>query len=78
MEKTEHDIATAYSLQLKLQQGLELNGKVKKTEIGQKELVTSAQLLLEEPELVLQDPISSITGCSFQGLLSAQLAVQVN
>ena len=79
LEKTEHDIVTAHSLHLKLEKGLELTNKSKKSgDIRHKELMISIQMLLEEPELVLQDPKTSITGRSFQGLLSAQLSMQVN
>jgi Rab3 GTPase-activating protein catalytic subunit len=78
IEKAEHDISTACSLQLKLKQGLEFMGKAGKgSDVELKELMISVQMLLEGPELVLQDPMTSVTGLSFKGLLSAQLALQV-
>ena len=78
MEKTEHDIATAASLHVKLKQGLDINtDSVKRTAAEDKELMASIQILVEEPELVLQDPVTSITGLAFQGLLKTQIAFQV-
>lgn len=78
MEKTEHDIATATSLRMKLKQGLDVNrDTINRTTAEDKELMASIQILVEEPELVLQDPVTSVTGLSFQGLLKTQMAFQV-
>ena len=41
------------------------------------ELTASVEVLLQEPELVLQDPTSSLTGIALQGLLVAQVASRV-
>ncbi|XP_019854969.1 PREDICTED: rab3 GTPase-activating protein catalytic subunit-like, partial [Amphimedon queenslandica] len=77
LEKTEHDIATAASLHAKLKQGLDINtDSVKRTAAEDKELMASIQILVEEPELVLQDPVTSVTGLAFQGLLKTQIAFQ--
>ena len=38
------------------------------------EIAASIEVLLQEPELVLQDPMSSQTGLALQGLLVAQVA----
>lgn len=62
---------------MKLSQGLELKGSNNKTQAEVKELDTSIQMILEESELVLQEPTTSITGLSLQGLLTAQVALQV-
>lgn len=62
---------------MKLCQGLELKGSNNKTQAEVKELDTSIQMILEESELVLQEPTTSITGLSLQGLLTAQAALQV-
>ena len=42
--------------------------------LGKKELNASIQLLLEGPELVLQEPTTSLTGAALKGLLIAQAA----
>ena len=42
------------------------------------ELSASIEVLLQEPELVLQDPTSSSTGRALQGLLAAQVASRVS
>ena len=42
------------------------------------ELGASVEVLLQEPELVLQDPTSSLTGLALQGLLTAQVATRVS
>lgn len=44
---------------------------------GKKELNASIHLLLEGPELVLQEPTTCLTGAALKGLLTAQEAVQV-
>lgn len=62
---------------MKLKQGLDVIGRTTKSLFDDKELMASIQILIEEPELVLQDPLTSITGSSFHGLLKAQLALQV-
>lgn len=41
------------------------------------EINASVEVLLQEPELVLQDPTSSQTGLALQGLLAAQVASRV-
>lgn len=41
------------------------------------EVDASVEVLLQEPELVLQDPTSSRTGLALQGLLAAQVASRV-
>lgn len=41
------------------------------------EVDASVEVLLQEPELVLQDPTSSQTGLALQGLLAAQVASRV-
>ena len=41
------------------------------------EINVSVEVLLQEPELVLQDPTSSQTGLALQGLLVAQVASRV-
>ena len=38
------------------------------------ELDISVEVLLQEPELVLRDPVGSVTGLALQGLLAAQVA----
>ena len=71
--------AAAYSLRLKLAQGLDV---IEATPtVGDRrrdsELTASVEVLLQEPELVLQDPTSSLTGMALQGLLAAQVASRV-
>lgn len=63
---------------MKLKQGLDINrDTINRTTAEDKELMASIQILVEEPELVLQDPVTSVTGLSFQGLLKTQMAFQV-
>ena len=71
--------AAAYSLRLKLAQGLDLSGATHEREAQGKdsEINASIEVLLQEPELVLQDPTSSRTGLALQGLLTAQVASRV-
>ena len=71
--------AAAYSLRLKLAQGLDMVDAT--PTVGDRrrdsELTASVEVLLQEPELVLQDPTSSLTGIALQGLLVAQVASRV-
>ena len=78
--------AAAYSLQLKLSQGLDLSGGGNKREErgggtrggrNDSEISASVEVLLQEPELVLQDPTSSLTGQALQGLLVAEVSSRV-
>ena len=68
---------------MKLRQGLDLSG----TEDGSaahmedtvdSEISASIEVILQEPELVLQDPSTSQTGLALKGLLIAQVASRVS
>ena len=72
--------AAGHSLQLKLAQGLDLSGHREdagRDEAGS-EIAAGIEVLLQEPELVLQDPTTSQTGLALQGLLAAQVATRVS
>lgn len=86
LSQAERLIAAAHSLKSKLTQGLELSGgEMPATDAGvggrvphvRGELDVSTELLLEGPELVLNDPTSSLTGMALSGMLVAQVALQV-
>ncbi len=53
-------------------QGLELSGDAASEESGRGQLAESAEVILAGPELVLNDPMSSLTGRALSGLLTAQ------
>ena len=81
LSQIEHIQAAGFSLRMKLKQGLELMAMEEKMEGGrgrEGELEASVEVLLQEPELVLQDPTSSLTGLALQGLLTAQVASRVS
>lgn len=42
------------------------------------ELDASTEVLLEGPELVLKDPMNSVTGRALSGMLAAQFSTQVS
>ena len=87
LSQIEHIQAAAFSLRMKLEQGLGLMSveeeekKERRREGGRGRegvLGASVEVLLQEPELVLQDPTSSLTGLALQGLLTAQVASRVS
>ena len=81
LQDAEHLLATANSLLLKLDRGLELQCS---TTVAQdslachKELEASIEILLTQPELVIKEPTCSRTGDALRGLLTAQGAMQVS
>ena len=86
LSQAERLLAAAHSLRSKLTQGLELSGEkesvaghgeARKTRQAKGELDVSTELLLEGPELVLKDPTNSLTGRALNGMLAAQVALQV-
>ena len=80
LSQAEHLLACAHSLRTKLTQGLEMKnggGGRGRGEGRRSELDVSVEVLLEEPELVLRDPVGSATGLALQGLLAAQVATRV-
>lgn len=87
LSQAERLLAAAHSLKSKLAQGLELSGgklPAASSSEGERmrqvksELDVSTEVLLEEPELVLKDPTSSLTGVALSGMLTAQAALQVS
>ena len=80
LQQAEHQLAIANSLNLKFNQGLELKSKIvnERKITDSKELDTNIEILvLKEPELVLRDPTTSLTGIALQGLLLAHQTLQV-
>ena len=81
LSQAEHLLACAHSLRTKLTQGLEMKngggGGGGRGEGRRSELDISVEVLLEELELVLRDPVGSATGLALQGLLAAQVATRV-
>ena len=78
LSQAEHLLACAHSLRTKLTQGLEMkDGGGGRGERRRSELDISVEVLLQEPELVLRDPVGSVTGLALQGLLAAQVATRV-
>ena len=41
------------------------------------EVAVSTEMMLEGPELVIQDPVNTLVGNALKGLLAAQIAIQV-
>ena len=82
LSQAEHLLACAHSLRTKLTQGLEMKngggGGGGRGEGRRSELDISVEVLLEELELVLRDPVGSATGLALQGLLAAQVATRVS
>ena len=58
--------------------GVEEGGEERRVWGEDPEVNASIEVLLQEPELVLQDPTSSQTGLALRGLLVAQVASRVS
>ena len=86
LSQAEHLLAAAHSIKTKLAQGLELIGEVAILQTLSKQPIhtqrsefdVSTEMLLEGPELIINDPTSSVTGLALKGLLAAQVAMRVS
>lgn len=81
LSQAERLLAAGHSLRGKLLQGLELAsrdmGGAEGVVSSSPEVAVATEVMLEEPELLVKDPLKSSVGVAMRGLLAAQTALQV-
>ena len=78
MSQAEHLLASAQSLQSKLQHGIQLAGGGQGGEADvSREVSVCMEMMLEGPELIIRDPMNSVVGVAMKGLLESQGTYQV-